>query len=292
MRDLRSGLICALAATCTLIACGPPPRGGGGGGGDDYGEGGDAPGGGCPKGAERVYVIDQFSNKISSFDPSTKTFVDLGALPCQTMPGATPFSMGVDRTAVAWVLYNSGELFHVELLNALQCQKTSWAGANGLHVFGMGFSTDTAGGSTDSLFVGGGASQGLSSYTLAKLDTSSMTAKTIATEPDLPEMTGNSKGELWGYWAELNPPKVVQFDKTTGAALQSFPQPSLVGTNTGYAFAHWGGDYWIFLIKNMEPSSSVYQMDGKTGMLVSTTPAPGRTIVGAGVSTCAPVIIN
>src|SRR5262245_9093953 len=142
MRELRSGLICALV----LIGCGPGQRDGGGGGGGGGDGTTDAPGGGCPKGAELVYVIDQFSNTISSFDPSTKTFVDLGPLPCQTMAGATPFSMGVDRTAVAWVLYNSGELFHVELLNQLQCQKTTWAGANGLHVFGMGFSTDMAGG--------------------------------------------------------------------------------------------------------------------------------------------------
>ena len=61
---------------------------------------------------------------------------------------------------------------------------------------------------------------------------------------------------------------------------------------TGYAFAHWGGDYWVFLIKNSEASTTVYQVNGMTGAITSTTPTTGRVIVGAGVPTCAPVVIE
>ncbi|MDB4958912.1 MAG: hypothetical protein JWO36_6481, partial [Myxococcales bacterium] len=57
------------------------------------------------------------------------------------------------------------------------------------------------------------------------------------------------------------------------------------------AFAFWGGVYWIFLMKDFELSTTVYQVDGTNGTIKSTTPASGRTIVGAGVSTCAPVVI-
>ena len=60
---------------------------------------------------------------------------------------------------------------------------------------------------------------------------------------------------------------------------------------TGYAFAQWGGDYWVFLIKNGEPSTTVYQVDGMTGAIKGTVPTTNRTIVGAGVSTCAPTVI-
>ena len=59
----------------------------------------------------------------------------------------------------------------------------------------------------------------------------------------------------------------------------------------GYAFAHWGGNYWVFLQRTGEPSSTVYEVDGVSGTIKSTAPAPGRTIVGAGVSTCAPTVI-
>ena len=56
-----------------------------------------------------------------------------------------PFSMGVDRSATAWVLYDSGELFRVDT-TSLACTVTDVDVAQlGLLNFGMGFSTDTHG---------------------------------------------------------------------------------------------------------------------------------------------------
>ncbi|HEY5923463.1 MAG TPA: hypothetical protein VIV11_17405 [Kofleriaceae bacterium] len=279
---------CALLAL--LIACGPPARNGGGDD-DDDGSGTDSGlNAECADGTELIYTIDQFNYRISMFNPANKTFTDLGSLSCPASGGGTPFSMSVDRQANAWVLYNNGELFKA-VLPSLQCTKTTWAGAGGLKVFGMGFSTDEPMGSTETLYVGGGLSQTQTSYTLAKLDTISMTASPIGTQTQLPEMTGNGKAELWGFMPDATNARVVQFDKMTGAALKTYMVPTLAGTMTGYAFAHWGGDYWVFLIKNAEPSTTVYQIDGATGAITSTTPTTSRTIVGAGVSTCAPTII-
>jgi len=279
---------CALLAL--LIACGPGHRGPGGDDDDNPMNDGGQNANECPMGAELVYVIDQFNYRISTFNPQNKTFTDLGSLSCPAMNGATPFSMSVDRQAIAWVLYNNGELFRV-VLPSLACSKTSWAGASGLKVFGMGFSTNEPMGDVDTLFVGGGATQTQTSYTLAKLDTVTMIASPIGMQTVLPEMTGNSKAELWGFMPDATSARVVQFDKTNGAALKTYNLPTLAGTMTGYAFAHWGGDYWVFLIKNSEPSTTVYQVDGATGMIKGTTPTSGRTIVGAGVSTCAPTVI-
>jgi hypothetical protein len=280
---------------CVLVvasACGPSPRdrGDDDGAGPDGGSGDGAGAGACAEGTELIYVIDQFNNRLSQFNPSTKTFHDLGSLSCVTQSGATPFSMSVDRTGTAWVLYSSGELFKVAI-QGLTCTKSAWSSPSGLKVFGMGFSTDVADGSTETLFVGGGQTQTQSTFTLARVDTSTMSATPIGMQPALPEMTGTGAAELWGFFADASMPRVVKFDKTTGAVVTSYPEPTLAGTNTGYAFAQWGGDFWVFLIKNMEPSSSVYQVDGTTGAIKSTTPANGRTIVGAGVSTCAPTVL-
>jgi hypothetical protein len=279
------------ALLALVAACGPGTRNPGGGDDDDMsmtdsGQNSN----GCADGTELVYVIDQFNNRISTFDPGSKVFTDLGSLSCPTMVGATPFSMSVDRQANAWVLYNSGELFKVAL-PGLTCTKTTWAGAGGLKVFGMGFSTDEPMGSAETLFVGGGASQTQTSFTLAKLDTTTMTATPIGTQTALPEMTGTGKAELWGFMPDASTARVVQFDKTNGSAIKTYTLPTLAGTMTGYAFAHWGGDFWVFLIKSAEPSTTVYQVDGLTGTIKGTTPTIGRTIVGAGVSTCAPVVI-
>jgi hypothetical protein len=85
--------------------------------------------------------------------------------------------------------------------------------------------------------------------------------------------------------------RVVKFDKVTGGAITTYNLPTLAATGAGYAFAHWGGDFWVFLIKMGEPSTTVYQVDGTNGTIKGTTPTTARTIVGAGVSTCAPTVI-
>ena len=273
----------------SLVGCGPAARDSGGD--DDTSDGGgDGNANGCADGTELVYTIDQLDQRLSRFDPRTKTFEDLGQLSCPKQGSATPFSMSVARDGTAWVLYNSGELFTVPI-GTLACTKTAWSPPSNLRVFGMGFSTDVPAGTAETLFIGGGRDQQQSSYTLARFDTAALTATPIGSQPQLPEMTGTGNAELWGFFPDATTPRVVQFDKTTGALVTTYNQPTLAGTNTGYAFAHWGGDFWVFLIKNGEPSTTVYQVDGMTGTIVSTTPTTGRTIVGAGVSTCAPVVI-
>jgi hypothetical protein len=118
-----------------------------------------------------------------------------------------------------------------------------------------------------------------------------MTAMPVGMQAQLPEMTGTGNAELWGFMPSATEARVVKFDKMTGGALTTFNEPTLAGTMTAYAFAHWGGDFWVFLRKGSETQTTVYQVNGMTGAITGTTAAPGRTIVGAGVSTCAPVVI-
>ncbi len=286
-----AGILLAL-----LVGCGPAlSRDTDGGNNGSNGSGSNGSGSNsdnCSDSAKLVYVVDM-SNTFSKFDPSTKTFTDLGTLSC---PGSgSPFSMGVDRNTIAWVLYDSGQLFHVDINNNLACTKTSWASANGLMQFGMGFSTDTAGGTTDTLFVAGGMlPQGTTptSATLAKLDTGSMAASTVGTVQGWPELTGTGSAQLWGWFPDPSNPRVEQLDKTSGSAIKTYPEASLAGSPTAWAFAFWGGDFWIFLQKDLEFSTTVYQIDGMTGSIKTMTPTTSRTIVGAGVSTCAPVVIQ
>ena len=279
-------------AIVLFIGCGPNAREDSGGDDDGTGDGGNdgTNANGCADGTELVYTIDQLDQRLSRFDPTTKTFEDLGQLSCPTQNDATPFSMSVARDGTAWVLYNSGELFTVPI-GTLACTKTAWVRPTNLKVFGMGFSTDVPAGMSETLFIGGARDQSQASYTLARFDTATLTATPIGSQPKLPEMTGTGNAELWGFFPDANTPRVVQFNKATGEVTRTYDEPTLAGTNTGYAFAHWGGDFWVFLIKNGEPSTTVYHVDGTTGAIEETIPTTGRTIVGAGVSTCAPVVI-
>jgi len=155
----------------------------------------------------------------------------------------------------------------------------------------MGFSTDAAGGTTDTLFIAGGSGTTVPTSTLAKLDMGTFQPTTRGTVTGWPELTGTGSAELWGFFPATGSARVVQIDKTNGSALQTYTLNSLAGDPTAWAFAFHGGDFWVFLKKNFETSTTVYQVNGMTGAITGSTPAGGRTIVGAGVSTCAPVIL-
>jgi len=274
--------LCALLAACG----GPsdrPTTDGGNGNGDGNGQNGD----GCSDEAKSVYVVDQ-NNTLSRFDPPTKAFTDLGQLNCPASGGATPFSMGIDRTAVAWVLYSSGELFRVDT-TSLNCTKSTWTSQLGIQQFGMGFSTDAAGGNVDTLFIAGGSGPTQPTSQLAKLSTTTFQAQGVGTVQGWPELTGTGNAELWGFFPDATSPRIAQLDKTNGSALKTYPL-TIAGMPTAWAFAFWGGDFWVFLMKGLETSTTIYQYDA-TGQPKSMKMAPGRTIVGAGVSTCAPVIL-
>src|SRR5207248_7758334 len=100
---------------------------------------------------------------------------------------------------------------------------------------------------------------------------------------------GTGGAELWGFFPDATNPRIDRFDKATGASLKTYPESTLACRDTTmsclWAFAHWGGDYWVFLDKDRvhAMTSTVYQVDGHTGAIKSTTLARGHEIVGAGV---------
>src|SRR5206468_4171769 len=120
---------------------------------------------GCTAAAELIYVLSA-ENDLYSFDPPSKTFKKIGPLKCDTsaQPGLQPNSMAVDRNAVAWVNYTAGDtltgadtagvVFKVSTFDA-SCQPTPVNLTQGWWRLGMGFSTDTVGGTTEKLFVAG-----------------------------------------------------------------------------------------------------------------------------------------
>jgi hypothetical protein len=204
--------------------------------------------------------------------------------------------MGIDRDAVAWVLYDDGELFRVDT-TTLACTATQWQPTPDLFLYGMGFSSDTSGGNTDTLFVAGTATMaGATMGAFASIDTTSFAATTIAQIPGFPELTGTGSAELWAWYPSHGQipttPHLDQLDKTSGAVLQTFPLSTLSGRPDAYAFAFWGGDFWIFLDRDDLMNTMVFQVNAMTGAITSTTMNTGRVIVGAGVSTCAPVIVQ
>lgn len=247
---------------------------------------------GCSDSAKLVYVVDQ-DETLYSFDVPSLKFTAVGQLACKASFGATPFSMSVDRSATAWVLYSSGEMFQVSTKDA-SCQATSHqVGQAGLENFGMGFASNSSGSTDETLYVAGGSASNAgtaSTSKFAKMTVPALSATTLGTVQGWPELTGTGKGELWGFFPSASvTPRVAQLDKVTGADGTVYPLDALSGTPSAWAFAFWGGNFYVFLQKASDSSTSVYKVDGTTGVLTTALSDTGKTIVGAGVSTCAPI---
>jgi hypothetical protein len=270
----------------------------GGGGSSGLGGGtgsGGATGDACSVESKLVYFVDN-TNGFWSFDPSRfgqpSAVTQVGTLSCPTDDGS-PFSMAIDRNAVAWVNYDSAELFRVDIKSSLSCTATSFMPQQNIGRFGMGFATAGAGSTTDALYIAGQPPGGLGPAGDARFGTLSVPGPhTINIVGDLmgtPELSGTGDGHLWGF-VPGSAPAIREYDKRSGAVLKSLPVPSLAGTPRGWAFAFWGGQFFVFLIKNAETSSSIYRFDamGQPMGRMNTT----RLIVGAGVSTCAPIEIQ
>ncbi|MFO0683970.1 MAG: hypothetical protein U0234_18095 [Sandaracinus sp.] len=291
---------------CTTRAVGPGHDTGVGGGGDDTGGGGggdhDAQfvdtgitgGGRCGDGNARwIYLVDS-NNAFLRYEPDSGNITSIGTLACPAAAGATPFSMAVARDATAYVLYSGGGIFAVSTTDA-SCTRTDYqSNQMGFQLFGMGFVSDVAGGDTETLFIAGGGAGGIGmgSATLGSMHPSDWVVSTIGPVGGSPELTGNGLGELWGFFPDSTPMSVQRLDKTTGSPLDVWDVSSIRdGRASAWAFAYWGGRYYMFYQGATASSTGIYRLTPDTSVVEPVMLDIGYRIVGAGVSTCAPTIL-
>lgn len=257
---------------------------------------GDGVDGDCPERAKIVYVVTK-NGQLLSFTPDKLKFALVGMLNCGV--AGTPFSMGIDREANAWVIYQSmfgqgGPLFKVSTLDA-KCQATNFvSGTGGFELFGMGFSADNPAAVTEKLFIGGGDAMAMAigQCKIGTLDLKTMQVQNIGALPPAagcPDLTGNGNAEVFGFFPQVNPAVVAQLDKTTGKFLKNWPLPANAFNGVqAWAFAQWGGKFWLFFRGGADFTSAVWALDPTTGNATKVLNNTGYVIVGAGVSSCAP----
>jgi hypothetical protein len=251
------------------------------------------PGDSCSEAAKLVYVVDH-DYTFSSFSPSTLTFHDIGKLNCPSPQGGTPWSMSIDRKGTAWVHYSTGELFNVDTGDG-QCQATKFkVGQQGFQNFAMAFSANAPGSTEETLFIAGAPSWFASvPRSLGKVAIPSLVVTKIAGIMGTPDISGDGDGGLWAFHAWDQPVRMAQIDKTSGTEGKTYSLDSAFSANArvgDVAFARWGGDFWIFAQVNQV--GEVLQLHSKTGTIAPVLPNTGRDIIGAGVSTCAPTVIQ
>jgi hypothetical protein len=257
-------------------------------------------------GIQYVYLITE-ENELYHFYPPDLTsgtaLVDIGPISCPAAMGDTPFSMGVDRKGTAYSVFNSGNLFKFSTGDPSNCQATPYVPTtigNGV-TFGMGFASDlndpgeTLYVASDD-FTDGGP---LTPEFLGSIDVKSYTLKTIGQFPKVignAELTGTGNGRLFGFGVNDVPGnttfRLLEFDTASAGLISDIPLQMPTGTQYiyGWAFAFWGGDFYFFTSPQQGTSniSRYTPQPGDTTATAELLLQVPNTIVGAGVSTCAP----
>jgi hypothetical protein len=125
---------------------------------------------------------------------------------------------------------------------------------------------------------------------LAEIDTTTLQLTKVGPydkESTGAELTGTGDAHLWGFF-ETTPIVIAEIDKSNAKILSQWPQPS-VSIGSGWAFAFWGGDFWLFTCPNGS-SSQIDRWQPASNATSTVKTNIGSVIVGAGVSTCAPFV--
>ncbi len=256
----------------------------------------------CPDAdATLVYVVTE-KNELFSFFPTDGTFKFISNLTCPVNGNFNPFSMAVDRRGVAYVEFTDHLLYRVSTASGA-CIGTSFApDQQGFGEFGMGFATNTVG-PTETLFLAGTApTDGMGNVTGPSPGLGSVDPKTFVLQkvggffPDIQnaELTGTGDGRLFAFYNKNQsnvggngPPSFIgEIETTTAHVIAETPFPT-VAQGDGWAFAFWGGDFYMFTGLGTNAGSDVTRWRPSDNSVNVVASLPTK-IVGAGVSTCAP----
>jgi hypothetical protein len=241
--------------------------------------------------ADYVYVLSA-ENDLYSFAPDKKVFTKIGPLGCTT--SLSPNSMAVDRSATAYVNYvadddSTGQIFQVSTTDA-SCTGPLMTMPSGWQRVGMGYSTNNAGSTAETLYVagvGGGVGLGLVDFGIKTVGPIGPFTGSLAGQNA--ELTGTGDGRLYGFFTTA-PVEVAEITKTNGSTQTPVPMTGVKVPND-WAFSFWGGHFYLYTSQGQGTGngSNVTDYD-PVGGTVNTTfmTAIGFDIVGAGVSTCAP----
>jgi hypothetical protein len=252
-------------------------------------------GNGCAMGTSLVYVWALDGN-IYSFDPPSKTFTFVATPDCLA---SNPNSMAIDRNLNAWLNYltpgstsPNDYIYKFSLTTKTGCTPSGITIPPGFNQVGMGFSSDTPGGTTETLYVDGIGGAGLASVnmTTKTINPIGTFSNDVNLEGQSCELTGTGNALLFGYFTTSPYVRVAQLNKTnsnsiTDNVLTGFTPPD------DWAFSFWGGNFYLYAYPNASnsPNSSVIQWNPNTNALnLAYVANVGFTIIGAGVSTCAP----
>ncbi len=244
----------------------------------------------CPDADSTLVYVVTDNNALYSFFPTDGTFKFISNLAC---PAGTdnPFSMAVDRKGVAYVEFTDARIYRVSTATGACIGTAYQPNQQGFGQFGMGFATNDIG-PVETLFVAGTRDQNMAvSPGLARIDVNTFSLTKVGDfVPDIAraELTGTGDGRLFAFYTKgpnNGPPSYIGEINTNNAHIVAETAFPTVDQGNGWAFAFWGGDFYMFTAPNAGSDVTRWRPSDNSVSVVASLPA---RIVGAGVSTCAP----
>jgi hypothetical protein len=242
-----------------------------------------------------IFVLSKTA-QLWKYFPTTQALEMLGPIDCGVEPST--FSMGVDRQGFAWVQFSDLQLRKIDVTDVAQCSDPGFAPMQqGIENFGMAFVSNSAEDKCDRIYGNhyNGVAEGAQVAEFFSVDPVTLDVVVHGmSDYGLAELTGTGDGRAF-LFAGPDPSRLVEVDKASGATIAITPLPG-VKTGGGFAFAFFAGDFYFFTDAESDGSSEVTRIDyddsdnnGQQDLDVVLEDAPIR-IVGAGVSTCAPLV--
>lgn len=197
---------------------------------------------------DHIYVISD-GGEIWTYKPETEAFEFVFGPVCG---GATPFSMAVDTAGMAWInVFDDMGVRNLDLLDPGPCTDSPYLRTNpDFGLFGMSFASNSATDFCSDLYVmtysgDGPFAEGPDLGLLGVIDPESGDIRELATTNfDGGELTGTGDGRLFGFAGD-DPVKLVEYDRATGALLDTIELTGVEKTNASAA-AFYAGDLWLF----------------------------------------------
>jgi len=197
-----------------------------------------------------VYLMSD-TGELWSWDPTMPA--DFAFVAGPVCLGMRPYSMAVDASGIAHIVFaGSLAILTIDVNDPGSCEDSGYVRTNpDFGLFGMSFASNSTTDICADLYVhtydgDGPFEEGPGFGKLGVIDAETMELTEIAEiDYDGGELTGTGDGRLFAF-AGADPVKLVEYDRSTGAVLETIPLTGVRKTNAS-AMAFHSGDIYIFV---------------------------------------------
>ena len=225
-------------------------------------------------------ILVSTDRRLHSFDPripGLAAYHEIGKLDCTSR--GNPAALAVDRSGVAWVLYDTTELFRVSIADA-SCEPTKYRHPSFDYLVGMSFTSNGPGSQAEQLYVLS-PTFGLGTVGFPDL----LVSKTEHLARHGGDLAGGADGRL--FVLEWPRAELSEVDRSS-FALRPLHRFEKVGPMQAFAVARLGGKFHIFTSERQSAPSKTIIYDPERNTETVRDRNIGFEVVGASPLMTAP----